>query len=124
MSPISDCGHRDVYYGLHHESCCRYFREELSSRPLSRGQLHTELRDRFNRPEDPESGEVAQLLGSLMILRSESDYQLGLPLRYRGRSYTALELMQQASGDLLDALEAYSPGEAPDGCECRQAYSI
>ena len=115
-----------IYYGLHHEACCRYFRTHPHSPPLNINRRHTELRDRFNESEDPQAKNVGGLLNDLMMLRRESDYELVPPLRFRRRSLTIQELMQQAieSGeDLLDALESYSPGEAPDGCDCPTAYS-
>jgi hypothetical protein len=115
-----------VYYGLHHESCCRYFRKELSPQPLNRNSRHTDLRRRFNRPEDPIAGNVSRLIGSLMRLRGEADYQLS-NLRYRNRSYTPEQLMLQAvavAKELLGALELYSPGEAGDGCPCPETYSV
>jgi hypothetical protein len=114
-----------IYYGLHHEACCRYFRTHPQSRPLNINRRHTELRDRFNDSDDPEAKYVGGFLNDLMILRRESDYELVPPFRFRRRSLTVQELVQQAieSGeDLLDALERFSPGEAPDGCECRTAY--
>ena len=52
---------------------------------------------------------------------------LAPPLRYRGRSYSAERLMSRAvslAEELLHALEDYSPGEAPDGCDCPTAYSV
>ena len=114
-----------IYYGLHHEACCRYFRTEHSARPLNRNRRHTDLRDRFNRPEHPASGRIAQLLSLLMMLRTEADYQLNPPLRYRNRSYTPAELMHRAitlGDDLKRALDEYSLGDAIDGCDCREAY--
>lgn len=115
-----------IYYGLHHESCCRYFRKEPSAQPLNRNQRHTELRERFNRPDDPVASKVSQLLNNLIAMRSEADYQLAPPLRYRGRSYSPEQLTQRAletGRELLQALEDYSPGESPDGCSCPVAYT-
>jgi len=115
-----------IYYGLHHEACCRYFRTEQSARPLNRNKRHTDLRDRFNRPEHPAAGRIAQFLGSLMMLRSEADYQLNIPLRYRNRNYSPTEMMHESiflGQDLKRALDVYSPGDATERCECRQAYS-
>ena len=129
-SATSEAQHRTVvnrvYYGLHHESCCRYFRTELSPSPLNRSRRHTDLRVRFNQPDNPNAGAIGQLLGNLMTLRTEADYQLAPPLRYRSRSYSSEQLMRFAISigeDLLEALETYSPGEAPDGCRCPQGYS-
>ncbi len=115
-----------VYYGLHHETCCRYFRLLPTPQPLNSNQRHTELRNRLNDPGNPTSGEVSQLLGSLTRMRTEADYQLNPPLRYRSRSYSPEQLMAEAmqlGEDLLEALERYSPGEAPDGCHCPTVYS-
>lgn len=115
-----------VYYGLHDEACCRYFRTEPFAQPLNRNRRHTDLRDRLNQPDNPRVGEIGQLLGNLMRLRTEADYQLVPPLLYQRRTYTAEQLMRRAltvGQDLLRALEEYSPGEAPDGCDCPEAYS-
>ncbi len=116
-----------IYYGLHHESCCRYFRTEMSPAPLNINRRHTELRDRFNSLNAPAPIKVGQRLNDLRMMRSEADYQLAPPLRYRGRSYSAERLMSRAvslAEELLQALEDYSPGEAPDGCDCPTAYSV
>ena len=115
-----------VYYGLHHEACCRFFRRQPAAQPLVMGRRHTELRNRYNEPEDPIAGEVGQLLGQLMRLRNEADYELHPPLRFERRDITPSELMNIAlrvGEELLDALEAYAPGESAEGCECPQVYS-
>lgn len=115
-----------VYYGLHHEACCRFFRTQPTSQPLNVNRRHTDLRNRYNNPGDPAAGEVGQLLGQLMRLRVEADYQLSPPLLYQRMSHTPRELMGialEVGADLLDALEAYAPGESPEGCECPQVYS-
>ena len=114
-----------LYYGLHHEACCRYFRNNPTSRPLNRNRRHTDLRERYNRDVDPKSKDVGILLNDLMTLRAEADYQLILPMRFKRRSLDAkqfLGLAVNTAQQLLDALEDYSPGEAQDGCECPQAY--
>ena len=115
-----------VYYGLHHEACCRHFRTEGGQQPLNQNRCHTDLRNRLNDSLDPKAGEVGQLLGGLMRLRGEADYQLQPPLRYQNRPFTPEQLMLRAlylGEDLLDALEGYSPGEAADGCRCPVVYS-
>ena len=115
-----------VYYGLHHDACCRYFRTEPAPQPLNRNRRHTDLRERFNRPQDAVASNVGQLLGRLMRLRNEADYQLQPPLRYQNRSYTSERLMRRAvdTGEELKlALETYSPGESPDGCDCPEVYA-
>ena len=116
-----------IYYGLHHEACCRYFRRELSPSPLNKNRRHTELRDRFNRLGESAPTTIGLRLSDLIIMRNEADYQLVPPLRYKRKSYSAEQLMQIAvdvGEELLDALERYSPGEAPDGCDCPTAYSV
>ena len=114
-----------LYYGLHHEACCRYFRNNPTSRPLDRNRRHTDLRERYNRDVDPKSKDIGVLLNDLMTLRAEADYQLTPPLRFRSRSLETkqfLGLAVNTAQQLLDALEEYSPGEAEDGCKCSQAY--
>ena len=116
-----------IYYGLHHEACCRYFRRESYPAPLNRNRRHTGLRERYSSSVEPVSRTVGRRLNELMILRTEADYQLVPPLRYKDKSYSAEQLMQIAvdvGEELLDALERYSPGEAPDGCDCPTAYSV
>ena len=115
-----------LYYGLHHEACCRFFRTNPYERPLNRNRRHADLRERFNESLDPNSGDVADLLSDLMRLRAESDYQLAPPLRYRNRSYQPRQFMEIAvalAEQLLNALDVYSQGEAPDGCRCPESYS-
>ena len=114
-----------VYYGLHHEACCRYFRKSIWAEPLDRTSRHTSLRGRFEHSVDPSGGPVARLLKNLTRLRQTADYQLAPPYTYRGRTYTQDQLMHIAldvSKRLLAALDHYSPGEAPDGCDCPTVY--
>ena len=120
----TEAEHRTVvgrlYYGLHHEVCCRYFRENPNSPPLPRFRRHTELHRRLNSPSDVRSQRVAQHLYRLKVLRTIADYELGA-LSYANRPLTSNQLMAlalQSGQRLLQALEAYSPGEAPDGCSC------
>ena len=115
-----------VYYGLHHEACCRYFRREVAAQPLDRNRRHTNLRNNFNQSMDPLSGRIAQLLGELMRLRSLADYELSPPYRIGRQILTPEQLMRRAldvSERLLSALERYSPSEAVDGSGCREVYS-
>ena len=115
-----------VYYGLHHEACCRYFRREVAAQPLNRNRRHTNLRNNFNQSMDPLSGSIAQLLAELMRLRSLADYELSPPYRIGGKTLTPAQLMRKAldvSERLLSALDRYSPGEAVDGSGCREVYS-
>ena len=115
-----------LYYGLHHEACCRYFRMNPSTEPpLNRNRRHADLRERYNKRDDTVSRTVSNLLNDLMVLRSEADYQLVLPLRFKNRSLDAnqvLDLAVKTAEQLLDALDEYSPGEAEDGCKCPEAY--
>ena len=114
-----------LYYGLHHEACCRYFRANAVSAPLDTNRRHTELRDRFNSRGDSRARTVGNLLNDMMALRREADYELVLPLRFKSQSRTpheVLNLALQTGRELLYALEEYSPGEAEDGCRCPHAY--
>ncbi len=117
-----------LYYGLHHEACCRYFRTNpvAGSGPLNRNRRHADLRDRYNRRNDPKSRTVGNLLNDLMLLRSEADYELIPPLRFRSLRLDARQLLKLAietARQLMDALDEYSPGEAEDGCSCPHAYT-
>ncbi len=115
-----------VYYGLHHEACCRYFRHDVAAQPLNRNRRHSELRNRFNQSIDPSSGRIAQLLGELMRLRSSADYDLSQPYRFDRKTRTPEQLMRRAtdvSERLLSALDRYSQGEAVDGSGCKDVYS-
>ncbi len=116
-----------LYYGLHHEACCRYFRENPGARPLSVNGRHTQLRNRYLQSAHDDGKTVGELLRRMILLRIEADYQLAPPLRFENRSIDSEELMRLAldvSQQLLAALDRYSPGEAPDGCRCPTAYSI
>ena len=115
-----------LYYGLHHEACCRFFRENPAARPLNRNRRHSGLVDRCRELDDSITTEIAQLLVTLSLLRSESDYQLAPPLRFRNQSYSPRDEMEYAVGfasQLMEALDLYSPGAAPDGCRCPVVYS-
>ena len=115
-----------LYYGLHHEACCRYFRENPGARPLDRNRRHVELKNRYRNSYGQTAKRVGALLNRMIKLRSEADYELVPPLRFRNHSIDSQELMEIAldtSQQLLAALERYSPGAAPDGCRCPVAYS-
>ena len=110
-----------LYYGLHHEACCRYFRSNSDSLPLNANRRHSELRDRYNRRDDTESKAVGNLLQVLLELRRSADYELAPPIRFRDQWFAMGEFVDHAvdtARQLLDALEDYSPGEAEDGCTC------
>ena len=113
-----------LYYGLHHEACCRYFRVNPNADPLHRTQRHSELRNRFNSLNDPGSRTIGGLLHSLLTLRAEADYNISAPLRFRNRVLSPEAMLRTAlasARQLLAALENYSPGEAEDGCRCPTA---
>ena len=114
-----------LYYGLHHEACCRYFRANADSAPLDTNRRHTELRERFNVRDDPRARTIGNLLNDMMALRREADYELALPIRFRNRPLAPEQFLNMAletGRQLLHALEQYSPGEAEDGCRCPHAY--
>ena len=82
-----------LYYGLHHEACCRYFRKFPWSQAINSNRRHTDLRIRFSSSDDPISKTVGSLLGDLMRLRTEADYRLVQPLRFRNRSMDVRQLL-------------------------------
>ena len=109
-----------VYYGLHHEACCRFFRENPNADPLQRRSRHTELCRRFNTLIGAVPKQVGNLLDDLRELRTQADYELG-QLRYSGRTLSPNQLVGMAltlGQQLLRQLDIYSPGEAHDGCNC------
>ena len=130
-SASTEAEHRNVvsrlYYGLHHEACCRYFRENPYAPVLGRGSRHTQLIRRFESIGNAVAVDVSRLLDRLFVMRNIADYELGSSLSYRNLPVDSRTLMGLAiivARDLLDALERYSPGEAPDGCDCPTAYSV
>ncbi len=111
-----------IYYGLHHEACCRYFRENPDAAPLGRGSRHLRLIERFSVSGDRTSNKIAVLLGRLSVMRNISDYELGSSVRYNNFLLSPSQLMGLAlilAQELLVTLDDYSPGDAPDDCECR-----
>ena len=110
-----------LYYGLHHEACCRYYRVNPESASLERFSRHVSLQRRFNQPSDAASTKIGNLLDTLRRYRTLADYDLG-QMRLNGRPVTSEQVLDSATHvaeQLLDALESYSPGDAPDGCICR-----
>ena len=110
-----------LYYGLHHEACCRYIREYPGALPLGRGSRHSQLIQRYRSLHSSEARQVRRLLRQLSNMRNISDYELAEVIRYERRSRTASELMSMAmtvAEELLTALESFSPGPAPEGCFC------
>ena len=115
-----------LYYGLHHEACCRLYRERPFTQPLRRIGRHSDLCNLYDGLGTDVASDVARFLRRLAIMRTEVDYQLSPPLMIAGRRYEVEDMMREAlnvAQDLLAALEAFSPGEAPDGCDCPTAYS-
>ena len=116
-----------LYYGMHHEACCRYFRVNPYAPPLNRGSRHARLIERYQAVDGAIAREVSRLLDSLVTMRNIADYELNSPVSYRNLPVDSRALMGLAlivARELLDTLEAYSPGEAPDGCDCPTAYSV
>lgn len=110
-----------LYYGLHHEACCRYFRNNPDSVPLYASRRHSELRTRYSTHSASEARAIGQRLQYLIEMRRLADYQLAPPFSFRGQSLAPQEFLNlalEAGRQLLDALEDYSPGEAEDGCTC------
>ena len=110
-----------LYYGLHHEACCRYFRENPNALPLGRGSRHAQLIGRYSALHAFPARRIRRLLRQLSRMRNKSDYELASPMWYQKRNYSAVQLMRAAvvvSEGLLAELEVYSPGEAKDGCSC------
>ena len=115
-----------LYYGLHHEACCRYFRKNPGAPPLDRNRRHAQLADRYRNSPEPAAQQIGRRLSYMAQLRREADYELVPPLRFENRSIDSHELLDFAldiSQRLLAALERYSPGAAPDGCRCPVVYS-
>ena len=111
-----------IYYGLHHEACCRYFRQTPTPPALDRNRRHTELRRRFSDATNPAMSLVGTYLGQLERLRAEADYQLPAgSMVLGGRPCSDVQVLAEASRKgalLLQALETLSPGQATDGCPC------
>lgn len=111
-----------LYYGLHHEACCRYFRENPGAPALDQGSRHSLLQERFSLFGSISSNNVAQLLRQLSRMRNISDYELASPVRYNNFQVSPSQFMKMASivaQELIQALDEYSPGDASDGCDCR-----
>ena len=109
-----------LYYGLHLEACCRYFRDNPAAPPLMRNRRHTALPDLFRSP--PSRYEhIADGLATLSAMRAECDYRIVDPLQYERTNITIDDLLAEAlvtAAAILTDLEAYSPGEAT-GAEAR-----
>jgi len=111
-----------VYYGLHHEACRRYFRQEPAAPSLERGRRHNLLIERFHDPTDATVNDISNLLRQLSRMRNIADYELRNTVLLSRRSLDSNQLMTFAllvADELLQALETYSPGEASEDSECR-----
>ena len=109
-----------IYYGLHHEACCRFFRQNPNALSLSRSSRHTELCRRFNTLTDTTPKTVGNLLNDLRELRTQADYEL-TKIQFRQQPMTIQQLVRTTvtlGKQLLQELEQYSPGQAQDGCNC------
>ena len=120
----SEAEHRTVisrlYYGLHHEACCRYFRVNPNANHLKFTNRHPELSRRFNIPTDPTALQISNDLRDLKKFRGMADYDLA-QLRLGRQPVTSQQLMADALAvgqRLLQCLDVYSPGAATDGCPC------
>ena len=104
-----------LYYGLYHEACCRYFRENPDAPPLPRNRRHAALRTLFSRTPVGAQQDVASRLEALGSMRGECDYRLGELLRHAGRPITVDQMLSRAMAiatALFSDLDAYSPGES------------
>ena len=110
-----------LYYGLHHEAYCRYFRENPNAPPIQRNRRHSALPGIFNTSPAPLHWGIAAGLAELAEMRAECDYRIVGPLLYRGAAFTSDDTLVEAlatAATLLADLDAYSPGEAT-GAEAR-----
>ena len=110
-----------IYYGLHHESCCRFFRKNPSQQFLNKSGRHSALVISYKSSKNSADALlVGQRLENLKMLRELADYELGA-LQFANQqidSIVGMNIALQVGNLLLQALESYSPGEAPDGCIC------
>ena len=110
-----------LYYGLHHEACCRYYRKNPAASPLRKRNRHAELSITFNSASDATAKSIGNLLKDLRDLRAQADYDLSPQTYYRGNrmNWQSLVTIAVVFGEqLLEELEQYSPGEAGEGCPC------
>ena len=111
-----------IYYGLHHEACCRFFRMNSWAPYLARdGSRHMVLIAKYRGSRgNPVAHRIGHLLDQLRRLRTTADYDL-TSMAFNRRPISGTDLLATAvkTGELLiRALEQYSPGEAEDGCQC------
>ena len=111
-----------IYYGLHHEACCRFFRVNSQTPYLRKdGTRHKDLINKYrNAPRNRHSRRIGDLLDELRRLRTTADYDLNA-MTFNRRPITEAALLltaMQKGKSLLNALDQFSPGEAQDGCQC------
>ena len=110
-----------IYYGLHHEACCRFFRVNGPPYLQREGSRHLSLIKRYRKqPSSRVAIRVGNLLDQLRRLRTTADYDLaGMTFNRVAINDNELLAVAVKTGELLlKALEQYSPGEAADGCQC------
>ena len=110
-----------IYYGLHHEACCRFFRVNGPPYLQREGSRHLRLVKEYRKPKSSSAAiRVGNLLDQLRRLRTTADYDLsGMTFDTRSIDDKKLLAVAVKKGELLlKALEQYSPGEAADGCQC------
>ena len=111
-----------IYYGLHHDACCRFFRVNSRVSYLARnGSRHGALIGKYRGSRgNPVAHRIGDLLDQLRQLRTTADYDLNA-MAFNSMPISEADLLATAvkTGELLlSALEQYSPGEAQDGCQC------
>jgi hypothetical protein len=110
-----------IYYGLHHEACCRFFRVNGPPYLQREGSRHLGLVQEYRKPRGSSAAvRVGNLLDQLRRLRTTADYDLaGMTFDRKPINDNQLLAVAVKHGELLlKALEQYSPGEAADGCQC------
>lgn len=120
----SEAGQRSVisrlYYGLHHEACCRFFTVNPDHQALPGQSRHTSLSSVYNQSSDPTCKAIGNLLRDLKTLRGIADYDLSNAF-YRGQVYPMQTLMGFAliyGQDLVEQLNLFCPRAAEEGCNC------
>ena len=106
-----------IYYGLHYEACCRFFRVNTQTPYLRKdGTRHKDLISKYrNAPGDLNSRRIGDLLDQLRPLRTTADYDLAA-MAFGRQTISEVVLLAAAikkGKSLLAALDRYSPGEAP-----------
>ena len=92
-----------LYYGLHLEGCCRYFRENPDAPPIERNRRHALLRGAFEGLRTPLARRIAARFRRLGEMRAECDYRIDGPLRYEGTPITIDAMLARAQLVASDA---------------------